>query len=329
MLSKISILDITKSLALIGLIGFLWFHGSNFINSFGNNNANNEILSKLSQNEIVLRNLVASNSGAKEFIKRLNAENGQQADLLLKVKQDNKSNDSKIDEVGVVIGKLKQQVNLLEKKSDHVYKPTNTNLQEQEFYFKKIYSTDEDGKKFPIAWVQFFPKKSDGDRWVTGNYPIEYHVTLVETESDDGNLNRYAEMHVENNQMKETKGEEYKVNLTNLEWEKFEKKDKKFHLWNPRLGLGASFTDKSIAPGLDLSISSYGRTKRDLDWRFIVFGIGITDDEDGVDGILSVEPVSWNFGNVLPLVENMFIGPAVTMDTELNYGVGLKLSIPF
>jgi hypothetical protein len=176
----------------------------------------------------------------------------------------------------------------------------------------------------------FYPNRDKDKQWKVGTYPLEFKTTVIESENPDGTFNRYAETTVENNQMKETKGQSFKVKMEELKWEKFEQNEKQFFAWNPRVGFGGTFTTEDISPVLDFSFSSYGRTKRDMDWRFFTFGVGAHEnaDDDWV-AQFSFEPFSWNLGNALPVIENLFVGPVVTVDTESDTGYGVKLSIPF
>jgi hypothetical protein len=324
-----SVWDITKSVVLVGVVLLAIFKGPAILNSFEHTTPvlPQEIIVQLAENKVAIENMRADTRQAKELIRKLENENGQQASLLATVKESNRAKDSKIEELGTLVAKVKQEVELQKRDSDHVYKPDSKDPNEQ--YFKKIYATDTDGKKFPVAWAIFLPNQPQDKKWKTGIYPLEYHALIVESENVNGTFDRHAEIHLENNQMAETTGEEYPISLTDINWEKFEVQDKRFYWWNPRIGLGATFTDESIAPGLDLSISSYGKTKRDMDWRFLTFGAGVATEGDDTLGIFSFEPFSWNVGNTLPIVENLFIGPVGTMDTESNYGFGVKLSIPF
>jgi len=237
-----------------------------------------------------------------------------------------KERNEKIDEIGKITAKLEQSVKL-NQKSSHVYLKGKVT----DHHFIKIYKTASDGTKFPIAWAMFHPNQPDPNKlWKTGTYPIEFHTKIIETENDQGTYNRYVELNVENNQMKETKGNRYPLKITELKWAKNVRKDKKFYLWNPRLGLGALATNDIMAPKIDLSFSSYGKTKRDMDWRFAIIGIGVSNhDDNDEDFIFEFTPMQWNFGTKLPLIENIFIGPSIGWDTSGDTSYGVSLSIPF
>jgi hypothetical protein len=71
---------------------------------------------------------------------------------------------------------------------------------------------------------------------------------------------------------------------------------------------------------------SYGKTNVDMDWQFLTVGLG----SDGDDFYGFLEPVSWNIGKPLPLVDNLFVGPAVSYDfSDSSIGGGINFRIPF
>jgi hypothetical protein len=247
-----------------------------------------------------------------------------------------KEKDAKIDELGLTIAKLERTVNKSPSSIDK--DPLKTGDAEEDarrdklkYSFTKIYSKDAKGQEFPVAWAMYFPNEDDTNKkWRVGTYPLEFHQTIVESENPDGTFNRAVEFHIENNKNKETKGIEFPVKLTDVKWEKMELKDKSISWWNPRLGLGAVSTNGLFGPKIDLSISSYGRTKVDMDWRFLTFGLGVYKDVDDVSKMFGTfEPFSWNLGKALPLIENVFIGPVITYDSEFDRNYGLSISVPF
>ena len=312
--------DITKSIALVAVIGFLWFHGNAIVNGFNKSSIPSAIIKTIDDNAMKLSLLTASNKKVEDLRKDFEFKNSK---ILADYEKQTKE---VLEELGEIKAKQKQTRDLINRQSDKVTNPKNEKLA---YEFKKVYAKDTDGKSFPVAWVMYFPNQSDDKRWKTGTYPLEYYTKIIETENRDGTFNRYAEMHLENNQMDETEGKQYPIKLENIEWAKVEKKEKSW-MWNPRLGFGLIASPDYVAPTLDISIASYGRTSRDFDWRFVSLGLGAnkTSDDDIVF-IGSFEPCSWNIGNVLPLVENMFVGPVWAIDSNSETKLGVKTVIPF
>jgi len=316
--------DITKSVALLAVVAFLWVHGSAIVSGFNKSAIPQEIVEVIDSNALKLALLTSSNDRVETLQKEFSDKNSK---ILAAYEEQKEQTKEVLDELGEVKAKQKQTRDLVNRQSDKITNPKKKKLA---YEFKKVYAKDADGNQFPVAWVMYFPNQSDEKRWKTGTYPLEYYTKIIETENKDGSFNRYAEMHLENNQMDETEGNQYPIKLESIEWAKVERKEYSFMPWNPRLGFGLSITSGYITPTLDISLSSYGRTHRDIDWRFISFGVGVDkDSNDDFVLIGSFEPCSWNIGNFIPLVENMFIGPVGIIDSNSNTQLGVKASIPF
>ncbi len=331
--------DITKSIAAIAIVIFGIYYGKEFIDSFKTNKeVPPAVLLQLDANKVMLQNLMESDKAAKELIKQMQDANGQQAEFLKSVMAENKKKSAQLEEVGVVVAKLDRTVTKLrEEASVSKVAPKTGNAEEDArrdkltYEMKEIYSKDAKGNDFPIAWAMYFPNQDPDKKWKTGTYPLEYYTTVIESENKDGSFSRAAETHIENNATKESKGKEYPIKITDFKWEKFERKEKSFSWWNPRLGLGLTATNNDIAPKLDISVASYGKTNVDMDWRFLTFGIGAVQSgpNSSWKTIGSFEPFSWNIGKALPLIENMFIAPEITYDSDAELSIGAGISIPF
>ena len=316
--------DVTKSITLLAAVAFLWFHGGKFVSSFNNSFVQPAVLNTIDENALKLASITASDKAVKDLRREFEKENSK---ILADYEEQKKKTKEVLEELGEIKAKQRQTRDLINRTSDKVTDPKKEILA---YEFKKVYAKDTDGKSFPVAWVMYFPNQVAEKRWKTGTYPLEYYTKIIETENIDGTFNRYAEMHLENNQMDETEGNQYPIKLEKIEWAKVEKKERSWMWWNPRLGFGLLSTPECVAPTLDFSIASYGRTKRDLDWRFISFGLGITkDSDDSLTFIGSFEPFSWNIGNALPLVENIFVGPVGVIDSNSTMALGAKVVIPF
>ena len=336
---NLNVWDITRSVIAVILVVFIIYHGKDFIDGFNSSKAiPPEVLLQLDANKVMLQNIIANDSASKALIKQLQDSKGEQSEFLKYVIAENKKKDAKLEEVGVIISKLDRTVTKLREESSISKEAAKTGDAEEDarrnklsYEMKEIYSKDAKGNEVPIAWAMYFPNQDSDKKWKTGSYPLEYHTTVIESENKDGSFSRAAEAHIENNATKESKGKEYPINITDFKWEKFERKEKSFFWWNPRIGIGATATNNDLAPRLDFSTSSYGKTTVDMDWRFFTFGIGAaqTAPDDSWKTIGSFEPFSWNAGKFLPLVENLFISPVITYDSELDVSYGVSVSIPF
>jgi hypothetical protein len=331
--------DITKSIVAIALVIFIIYYGKDLIDGFkSSKEIPPAVLLQLDANKVMLQNIMANDYAAKALIKQLQDAKGEQAEFLKYVMAENKKKNAQLEEVGVVVAKLDRTVTKLREEATVTKEAPKTGDTEEDarrdklsYEMKEIYSKDAKGNDIPIAWAMYFPKQDADKKWKTGSYPLEYYTTVVESENKDGSFSRAAEAHIENNATKESKGKEYPIKITDFKWEKFERKEKSFSWWNPRIGLGATATNNDLAPKLDLSVASYGKTTVDMDWRFLTFGVGAVQSgpNNSWKTIGSFEPFSWNIGKSLPLIENLFIAPTVTYDSESDVSYGAGISIPF
>lgn len=236
-----------------------------------------------------------------------------------------KERGQEINDIGMSIAKLKQSVELLKGSSDKVYNKAGKD--EHHYFFKKIYMKDADGNPFPVAWAMFYPNRPEDKQWKTGTYPLEFHerVVLAETDSSDKDyrLDVIGETWIENNQMKETRGQKFPVELESFDWVRRELKDKKWN-FNPRLSIGFN-GGTELFPSLNMSFFSYGKTKGDMDWKFLTAGVGGNAD----NFMMHLAPASYNLGKPLPLIDNIFIGPYLSIDSESENGFGVMADVPF
>ena len=326
-LKDLSMFDITKSIGLVVVILLCWYYGHAYIKSIGSSGTVQPPSKTEIEYAIKLASITASDAAAEKLKKEFESEKSK---ILATYEKDRKKTKETLDELGKVTAELEQTRELLKRASDSKYVAKDEFKDKLSYEFKKIYSKDYEGVEFPTAWAMFYPNQTEDKFWKTGTYPLEYNIRVIETENPDGKFNRYAEVYVANNQMKETKGMEFKLKVTDIKWEKFEQKEKHFSWWNPRIAFGGIVNSGGVSAGINMSTTSYGRTKRDMDWRFITFGLGAIKDDNGLwEGVASFEPFSWNVGNALPLIENIFVGPVGTIDTNGITNVGVQISIPF
>jgi hypothetical protein len=257
--------------------------------------------------------LVASKAKVNELKKILESKDS----TILKAVKNEKE---RIDEIARIKGQLKS-TRKLQQSSSHVY----LKGKKLDHHFIKIYNKASDGTEFPIAWAMFHPNQDDPKKlWKTGTFNMEFYVDIIEIENRDGTYSRYAELSVENNKNSKTKGKVFPIEITDIRWAKNPIKNKRFS-WNPRLSICGVITNEGVYPGLGLSVFSYGKTTGDMDLKFLSVGLG--GNSDTIIGFF--EPFSWNFGKALPLIENAFVGPVVSINTKNEIGYGMGLSIPF
>jgi hypothetical protein len=261
-----------------------------------------------------------------EELKRRNS--AAMNDLLSDIEKKNE----KITNMGETIAQLNDNIRDLRVASDHEYKRGTGDYNEQ--YFKKVMyrAKDENGNEVevPIAWAMFFPNREADKQWKTGVYPLEYHSEIIQSEQEDGQWNTYTRVWFENNKDSASKGLEVPVKIESSEFKQVKNEDERFYLWAPHLNLNFDLTlssdlDTGAAGGLSLSLMGYGRTKNDLTWQFLDFGISTNGDVT----YGKITPFKYNIGRHLPLIENSFIGPFFGYSTDGDTMWGVGLSIPF
>lgn len=328
--------DILKGVLLVVVTVIVMF----YYNSFTNRTNSTDVIrltTKLSENAILIENIKADNVKVNKLLAEIRSKSKEQAKFIDKVNTINKNKGSKIEEIGAIVAKSGRTVTRHSNKSAITRAPRKTGDSNEdarrsklEYAFTKIYSKDSNGNDLLLAWAMYFPKQDDPSKlWRTGTYPIEFNATIIESENVNGTFDRAVEVHIANNNQKETKDKDFPISIADVQWEKVSINSKSMMWWNPRFGLGANITNSFLSPRVDFSLSSYGRTVVDMDWRFMSLGVGAYKDGASTEPVIVFEPVSWNIGKALPIIENVFIGPCITYNPKSNINYGIGLSVPF
>jgi len=270
-------------------------------------------------------------SSLKAEIERLKDRKSDATDAMLS--DINKKNEI-ITNMGETIAELNENIRKLRTSSDHTYKAGTGDPNEQYFIDIMYPIKNENGKierEVPYAWAIFYPNKPEDKKWKYGIYKLDYHIRTVQAEQEDGQLNTYNEVWFESNDRKASKGVEVPVKIASSEFKQSYKKEKEFYLWAPHASINVDFgignfdVDDTIVPGISVSMSGYGRTKNDLDWKFVELGLNSTGDYT----YLKFSPFSYNVGKFLPLISNTFVGPFVGYSNKGETSFGVGISIPF
>lgn len=156
----------------------------------------------------------------------------------------------------------------------------------------------------------------------------KYSVTSVLGQDESGRHYSYSKFAIQ------TGGKSYDVKIDENKFLE-EYPQEKFHWFNPRLymfangGVGISETPvkAEFTPGVALGIMSYGRTKTNPSLSILQVGAGYGVVNKTLE--VSVSPIQYNLGNVLPLVKNTYAGPTIQVNTKGNVTPGLGLSVGF
>jgi hypothetical protein len=226
-------------------------------------------------------------------------------------------NEEKIFQIGTVVARTRQLVNLKEK-SDKEYKGKKD---KDSYFFKKLYGEDVNGKTYDLAWVMYYPNRPEEERWKYGVYGNDVNIKVVQTEQLSGAINNYSEAYITNDKIEEMKGKEFPINIAKSEF--IQKKiTEKSWMFVPAIDMGASITSNGdIGVASHISLFGYGRSKKELDWRFC--GIGMAGNDQSFWG--EFYPFSYNIGHHIPLMSNLWIHPIVSYNGKISGGAGISV----
>ncbi len=318
---------------LIGILVFLFFmglEGYHWFQSWKDTNIQRELISletarqqlKITENQARAGTQVVSNNDPiwKKEIEVLKKDNAAMMAII-------KQNNEEVKNIGTITASVNEKLSLsLKEGSDHEYKAGTGDPNEQYFKIIEASEKDSEGKEItlPWAWSIYLPNRSEEERWKTGLYPIEFKTKIIQTEQRDGQWNSYVEAWAENNQSEKYKGIKLPLSVKG-EFIQIKRTDSEFYPWAPHINLNLNASNLNVGGGISLSLSGYGLTSNDLSWQFLSLGAGT----DGDDYWIHFEPVSYNIGRHIPLIENTFISPLIGYDFKNRYFFGVNLSVPF
>ncbi len=154
----------------------------------------------------------------------------------------------------------------------------------------------------------------------------EYKVTTVL--GTDENQRQYAY----NKFAITTNGKEHEVKIANSTFAQ-EYPEAKFRFFNPRLYLGVdagvnvTSLRGEVTPNVSLQVMSYGRYKNQPDLSVLQVGVGY--GLDAKKPSVSVTPIMYNVGKHLPLMNNLYVGPSLQVNTAGDVGImgGVKVGL--
>ncbi len=161
------------------------------------------------------------------------------------------------------------------------------------------------------------------------NYTVpkrDYKVTTVL--GTDENQRQYAY----NKFSITTDGKEQEVKIANSTFTQ-EYPEAKFRFFNPRLYLGVDVganiatIKPEVTPNVSLQIMSYGRYATQPDLSVLQVGVGY--GLDAKKPSVSVTPIMYNVGKHIPLMNNLYVGPALQVNTSGDVGImgGIKVGL--
>ena len=169
-----------------------------------------------------------------------------------------------------------------------------------------------------------YPNQQKDINWEFGyKLQLKLEAQIVETLTPSGAINHYVkiyELDREGNQKGEFKIQKFRFVVQNL--------SKSWFLSAHRIDVGILGMIGTLPPRLStgasigVSVIGYGRTKKDLDWRFGRLTFDLVDGQAAV----GLSPVVYNLGQSVPLITNLWIGPHVNYSiVQGEWRVGLWL----
>jgi hypothetical protein len=176
----------------------------------------------------------------------------------------------------------------------------------------------------PVGQVSFDASKQKP--WTIEIPQRDYQLTTVLGEDADQRIYAYNQFSI----MVDGKKYDVKINDSKIVQQY---PDAKFSWWNPRVSFGMSGgltlngPAADAAVGLTFSPFSYGRYKKSPDWLFLNVGpdYSLTTKKVGVE----ITPASYNLHQVLPILNNTYVGPSLSVDTSQNMSILGTLSVSF
>lgn len=187
----------------------------------------------------------------------------------------------------------------------------------------------------PLASVTF--DASLDKPWGYDVYERKFHLSTTVGKQDNGQMVFY---HTLGYEVPGKSDKRYKINLTSSEYLQAPQV-RQMSWWNPVLDVGVFVGGNahpfawggdpgsrfSVGAELGLTFSSYGYTKVDSLWRF--FRVGAGYDAQRKTAHFSFAPATFNVGDPLPLITNLWLYPYVGIDSGgglmVGGGIGFQL----
>lgn len=175
----------------------------------------------------------------------------------------------------------------------------------------------------PFGTVSFEAWKSRP--WSVSVLPRTYRIATVGAVAEDGRRYAYARFTVE------VDGKSYPVPFEKAGYvedrpdARFRWRMKPFLTADVAVGI-ANMSGEGVpvagqvVPGFQLALAGYGVDPKLPAWQFMLLGIGY--EAIGKAGVLSITPAAWNIASVIPVLDNLYVGPTVTLSAHGVVGVG-------
>lgn len=170
---------------------------------------------------------------------------------------------------------------------------------------------DFNSTSVPFGSVEFSAWKEKP--WNTEIYQRDYVSNTVIGMDEDDRIYSYNKTYIL------VGGKKYELNITNSTLQQ-KYPDPSFKFWNPHLymgydvGFNATALSWATGPSINLQVMSYGRYNKNPEFSILQVGVGVDFEKKVLTGVLS--PFSYNIGNKIPFMNNLYIGPSLFVGTN-------------
>ena len=161
------------------------------------------------------------------------------------------------------------------------------------------------------------------DPWDISIFPRKYILSTVIGQDAEGRDYTYHKMLIE------TENKTFEVPITEARISQTLPKSKLY--FNPKLALGIAggisltvVPKPEIMPLVEITLASYGPSKTNNEWLFGGIGFGYQAIAKEID--LHVTPVRYNVGYKLPLIDNLNVGPSVSVNAKGDFAIYIGIS---
>jgi len=175
----------------------------------------------------------------------------------------------------------------------------------------------------PVGNVTF--KAWQKEPWSVLQYPRKYSVINVLGTDEDGKTYTYSKFAVETN------GKVYNLDINDAKLTELLPENK--FRFSPRLFMGGDFgvsllkPQFEFVPNLELMLFSRGVTSTYPSWLFL--GLGLGYNTAGKNVLFMVSPVSYNVGQFIPFMKNLYLSTDIGIDVHGDFAVlgGVKVGL--
>jgi len=189
---------------------------------------------------------------------------------------------------------------------------------------EQVYALNEKFGTLSVPFGSVTFNAAQATPWSENIPPRTYKNTITLGTDENQRIYPYNTLSVSVN------GKDYPLPITTAQFQQIYPAPK-FTFWNPRLylgldgGLDLTAMTGTAGPSINLQIMSYGKFKNQPDFSILQVGAGFDMVNKRPNFLLT--PAAYNVGQHIPLMNNLYIGPAIGFDTAGHWSVLGSLTV--